>query len=262
LRRYKGAIKQEYPGHKAVLLFLSPDGEQPTDPDWIALSYDEVLVTTEAARKSWESTLGRDVVTALRHYATMLRRHIVSDSDVAELCRKLYRAHQKAFDLVFEHRPDLQSGIREGLEQLLQTEPKLGMDHCTKAYVRFYVKWWDEDERLKTGTWTVTGRVLLFEIQNFDDSVRLKLIIGPGEAAVREQLFEFAKAHKDLYRGIRPKLSAKFTQVYAHSLLEKGDFDAPPEEVIQKARTALSTLLAGDITQITIGLREILRLKA
>ena len=32
--------------------------------------------------------LGADVNTMMRHYVTMLRRHIVSESDIAELCRQ------------------------------------------------------------------------------------------------------------------------------------------------------------------------------
>ncbi len=262
LPRYRETIRREYPGHKAVLLFLSPDGQQPSDPEWIPLSYDDVLATTEAVRKARSGIIGGDVLTALEHYETMVRRHIVSDSDIAELCRKLYRAHQKAFDLILEHRPDQQSDMREALEHVVRTKPAFELDHCSKSYVRFFPKAWDDNARLKTGTaWTGTGRVLLFELQNFPDSVRLKLIIGPGEAGTRQRIFDFAKSHKDLYRGITSKLYPKFTQVYARALVEKDDFDAPPEEVVRQATAALTSLFTGDIAQLVGSLSEILHLK-
>jgi hypothetical protein len=215
-----------------------------------------------AVRKVRRSTLGGDVLTALTHYETMVRRHIVTDSDIAKLCRDLYRAHQKAFDLILEHRPDQQGDMRDALEQVVRSHSRFDLDHSSKSYVRFFLKKWDEDERLRTGTaWTGTGRVLLFELQNFPESLRLKLIVGPGEADIRQRIFEFAKVHKDLYRGITSKLYPKFTQVYARVLVEKDDFDAPPEEVIRQATTTLSSLFEGDIAQLTSSLQEILRHK-
>jgi hypothetical protein len=260
LRRYRETLEREFPRHKTVLLFLSADGQEPSDPDWISLSYADVLAIIEAVRRARSSTLGGDVLTALKHYETMVRRHIVSDSDIAELCRKLYRAHQKAFDLILEHRPDQQSDIREAVEQVIRQQPQFSMDHCSKSYIRFLPTEWDQDARLKTGSgWTDTGRVLLFEVQNFSDSVRLKLIIGPGEGAVRQSIFDFAKAHRDLFRGITSKLYPKFTQVYTRALVEKDDYDAPPEEVVRKATTALSSLFAADIAQLISGLRSVLR---
>ncbi len=63
LPRYRETIRREYPGHKAVLLFLSPDGQQPSDPEWIPLSYDDVLATTEAVRKARSGIIGGDVLT-------------------------------------------------------------------------------------------------------------------------------------------------------------------------------------------------------
>ncbi|MBI5066936.1 MAG: PD-(D/E)XK nuclease family protein [Deltaproteobacteria bacterium] len=260
LRRYKESIRREYPSHKAVLLFLTPDGQDPSDPDWIALSYDDVLATTGSVSRARRSTLGGDVVTALTHYETMVRRHIVSESDVAELCRKLYRAHQKAFDLILEHRPDQQGDMREALERVIRSQPDFELDFCSKAFVRFFHRSWDQDQRLKTGTaWTRSGRLLLFELQNKPDSVRLKLIIGPGDPAVRERLFDFAKTHKDPFKGIPSKLYPMFTQVYSRPLVEKDDFDAPPEEVIQQAAAALTERFAGDIGQLIARVADFLR---
>jgi hypothetical protein len=76
---------------------------------------------------------------------------------------------------------------------------------------------------------------------------------------VRQSIFDFAKAHRDLFRGITSKLYPKFTQVYTRALVEKDDYDAPPEEVVRKATTALSSLFAADIAQLISGLRSVLR---
>jgi hypothetical protein len=48
----------------------------------------------------------------------MIRRHIVSDSDVSELCQRIYRKHKRALDLIFEHRPDVRLEIFELVKHL------------------------------------------------------------------------------------------------------------------------------------------------
>ena len=40
----------------------------------------------------------------------------MSDSEIAELCRQIYRRHQRALDLIFEHRPDLQKDLADKLK--------------------------------------------------------------------------------------------------------------------------------------------------
>lgn len=68
------------------------------------------------------SMLGSDIVTLLEHYALMLRRHIMSDSGVAELCQSIYQKHKQALDLIFEHRPDQQALINEYAQLLIKPE--------------------------------------------------------------------------------------------------------------------------------------------
>jgi len=83
-----------------------------------------------------------------------------------------------------------------------------------------------------------------------------------GEFYRDQRIFDYAKGQKDLYRGITSKLYPKFTQVYSRALVEKDDFDAPPEEVIRQATGALNDRFAGDISQLTMSLREVLHLRA
>jgi hypothetical protein len=123
------------------------------------------------------------------HYTQMLRRHIVSESEIADLCRSIYRKHKQALDLVFDHRPDRQGTLQDFLESLIAAKPELVADFSSKQYVRFSSKTW-ESPRFPLGQgWTRSGRVLLFEFQNYPDSLKLKLIIGPGPEEVRNRLF-------------------------------------------------------------------------
>ena len=44
----------------------------------------------------------------------------MDESQIAELCRRIYRKHQRALDLIYEYRPDLQEEIRHLLETLIK----------------------------------------------------------------------------------------------------------------------------------------------
>src|SRR5581483_9628303 len=130
------------------------------------------------------------------HYTQMLRRHIVAESEIAELCRRIYLKHQRALDLIYEYRPDQQAIIREILEQLAQNNEELVLDHCSKSYIRFGVTAWDVP-KLKSGKgWTRSGRIMLFEFANSIDRLKLKLIVGPGPDDIRQGLFDTAQAHQ------------------------------------------------------------------
>ena len=126
LERYRKDLAREFPGYRQVLIFLTPEGEEPSDPEWISVGYQVVVDSLEALQRTRRSTLGADVLASIQHYSTMLRRHVVNESDVAELCRKLYRAHKKAFDLILEYRQDLQSNTSEAIGEILDADPSFG----------------------------------------------------------------------------------------------------------------------------------------
>lgn len=106
LGRYREVACAHYPGYQMIGLFLTPDGALPSDESYLPVSYGAVCAVLEGRAKSRASTLGADVLTTIVHYTQMLRRHIVGDSDIAELCRRIYQRHRRALDLIYEHRPD------------------------------------------------------------------------------------------------------------------------------------------------------------
>jgi hypothetical protein len=182
------------------------------------------------------------------HYAQMLRRHIVSESEIAELCRRIYRKHQQALDLVFDHRPDQQSTLREFLETLIKARPELVLDSSAKQHIRFASMNW-ETPRLKSGQgWTPSGRMLLFEFQNFQDSLNLKLIIGPGPQDIRQKLLEIALAKQPPFKPLAKFLNEKYNQIFAHGFLSAKSYaDTNDEELENKIRDHWEHFIQNDL---------------
>lgn len=225
LARYWRIVEQEFSGYRIIGLFLTPERtneNRPTDSRYIAIDYVLVSDVVDRFLKSRSSTIGPDVQTVLRHYVEMLRRHIVSDPKIAELCQQLYRKHRRAFDLVFAHRPDTGGALaRVVLENLIRERGDLVIDDSIKTYLRFAPKVWDRP-KLRSGTgWTKTGRTLLFEIVFQADKIFLKLTLGPGPTEVRDAAFAEALARPDVFKSINTgSLSPKYHQLFQHSIVD------------------------------------------
>lgn len=257
LERYFKIVEQHFPDFKILGLYLTPEGDRPSHAAYLATDYTTVCAIVERLTESRSSTLGADVRTLMLHYTQMLRRHIVSESEIAYLCRRIYRKHQRALDLIYEYRPDQQADIRELLERIVRETPDVLPDHCSKSYVRFVPEAWDVPT-LKSGSgWTSSGRILLFEFNNAPDSLKLRLYIGPGPVEVRQKLFDMARAHQPLFRLTSQSLYQKWNSVYDKSFLRPKDYeDANIEQLGKQILKHWSEFTGNDLPKILEAVRD------
>jgi hypothetical protein len=255
LTRYKSITQREYPDHRRLFIFLSPEGVTPSDEEWVPFDYSEISKLLNSSAESTSSSLGADIYTLIKHYIAMLERHIITESPIAELCRKIYKSHKKAIDLIIEHRPDVLQDIKEYLEELILRDKNLNLilDHRSKAYIRFAPKEWDDLEIQKTGEgWTRTHRVLLYEFQNYQDSLVLKLVIGPGDSVAREKVFEMVQQNKRLFKGGLNKLYDKWSQVYKYDFIKRKEYeDITDSEIYSKIEEHWKRFIDDDLKNIT-----------
>jgi len=180
----------------------------------------------------------------------------VSESEIAELARRLYIKHRRALDLIYEHRPDRQSEVAEILRETIRQEPTLEMDHCSKGYIRFCAKAWDGIPNLMLGRgWTESGRLLLFEFKNTPERLGLYLLIGPTAKAdenVRQQAFASAQREPWFYKKHRnSKLSEKWMTIWKREFLSEKDYDeTSSDELKRKIADHWSRFVHNDMQQI------------
>jgi hypothetical protein len=230
LRRYRQTLEQHFSGWRVVGLYLTPDRARPSDDLFIPIDYALVAYVIGKLAEQRASTLGQDVRTLMVHYEEILRRHIVGDSKIADLCRRIYRKHKQAIDLILEYRPDLQVEIQAFLKDLIEGEERFVPDESTKAYIRFAPRHWDELNLRVSEGWTSTRRILLFEFQNTRDSLKLKLIFGPGDRQVREALFQMAGKNQPLLHTTTKSLSQKWNEIYNCEFLSSQSYDQATQE--------------------------------
>lgn len=141
LNRYREIIGSQYPKYRHAFIYLSPDGSDPSDPEhWCAMSYCDVLDIIETTKA--KTMLLPDVELLVDNYTETIRRDVVGDERLEQICAEIYAKHRRALDLIYEHRPDrassLAATIRACAEQR-DAEGKIMFDRnkCNKTYTRF-----------------------------------------------------------------------------------------------------------------------------
>jgi len=173
----------------------------------------------------------------------------VAQSEIAELCQRIYHKHQRALDLIYEHRPDLQERIRALLVSLVEEAPGLHPDRSTKTYIRFVAREWDSPALRQGSGWTPSGRMLLFEFENAPRHLKLKLIIGPGPKEIRQKLHELA--HRSAVLTAFRALAGKWNTIFLRDLLRAEDYDgASADDLEDLIREHWSHFLQSDLPRI------------
>ncbi|WP_008316850.1 PD-(D/E)XK nuclease family protein [Leptolyngbya sp. PCC 6406] len=242
LQTYQGVIDREFPHCKKLFIYLTKEGDTASQSDWLSLSYGTIAAIIEKICEEHQSGLSSDIAISMRHYVDLIRRHLMSESDIAELCRKIYKQHRQAIDLIYEHRPDLRSDIEAYLSQLIQEfsgSANLELDSIYGRWIRFVPKEWDELGFQKTcARWSASKRLLMFEFWNDPQSLELRLVIGPGDAKFKQPIYQ--KLQELDLQGLKrcQNKDSSYTQAYGVSVLvptdyEKGDLEALQDNIRQ-----------------------------
>ena len=235
LKKYYNIIQQDFEDYRKLFIYLTPYGEESSDPDtWLSMSYQTIIDIISKAVNFRKNSLSERVKLFIEQYIETLRRYIVGDKELEKLCRQIYFKHKKALDLIFEYKPDLYSDISNGLQELIKNTPGLILDDSNKTYIRFTTDKLDQNFEKAGNGWTSTKRLLLFEFQNRENKLVLKLIIGPGENSTRELIFKKASQHKEIFNAIGGKLGRQYTQIYSKEILPKYYDEVPEYGKVQK----------------------------
>jgi hypothetical protein len=257
LERYRKAATAHYPKHKGICIYLTPSGETPSDEAYQILSYPQVVSCVERVVERRRSQLSDEVRTFLIQYVELVRRHIVEDSEIQELCRRLYENHKAAFDLIYEHRPDRALEISGLLQQAVKDTPGLTLAQSSKSCVRFST---DVLEGFPRGSdeWVKTKNLILYEFENYNGKVVLKLILGPGDAATREAIHEKLKTQKTVFNKANNKLYPKWWTFYSRPWISpKAYLEKSPDELSEEINRTFSRFVENELPDLEDNLLSI-----
>lgn len=256
LVRYLRVVEEGYPSWRHLFLYLTPHGEEASRPEYLSVGYGVVRDVAEAVLASRGEGMDPALAHALRHYSQVLGRHVIGDSEIAELCKKIYRKHRRALDLIYEHRPDRQDEIREILIGFVGEVSVLKPEDSTKGKVRFAVAEWDTSITMAGPGWTSSRRLLIFEWANDPDKLSLKLVLGPGDQETRHRLHAVASSAGRPFK-VAKGLGAYWNTLYSRTWLTKADLaEKEIDELEPKLREQWRRFVERDLPQIDAALKN------
>lgn len=251
LQRYRSVVERHFPSYKKLYVYLTIDGDAPSDESFVSLTYAEIIRLIEETISRRHDQLNPSVAEFMGAYVEMLRRHIVEDSEIQKLSEKIYKTHRRALDILFELRADRASEIKEYLLHLISTMSQLEQDSSTKSYIRFIPKIWDFLPKHGEG-WTPSKRLLLVEIDQSGGPLKLKLILGPGRSSTREALHKFIAKNTNTFNRASTKLYPQWWSFHIENWIPKKQYEESDiEEIKEQIRTRFENFVLHDLMQFS-----------
>ena len=136
LKRYRKITEEEYSDFRRIYIYLTPDGEEPSDgQNWSILTYTDIVEILENIRE--RKNLLEDVELLIGNYIDTLRRDIVEDERLIQICNKIYQKHRRALDLIYENKTE--GEIAETIKNILQEEAEKGNLHFQRTTNRHWI---------------------------------------------------------------------------------------------------------------------------
>lgn len=252
LERYRKTIEQEFSDYIKLFIYLTPDNLPPSDENWCPFSYSTISILVSNVLKHRGGILNENVKEFISQYNTILRRYIVGNSEIEQICQQIYKKHSKALDLIFQYKPDLELQISEYLQNIIQQTDYVLLDSASKSSIRFTTNIIDKKiDKISEG-WVKSNRILLFEFKNYDKKLELRLYIGPGPQQYRDELLKFCQQNPPLFNlSERKYYGVKWHAVFHKKFLTKRDSeDATIEELSGKIEEIWSAFTSKELIKI------------
>ena len=143
LVKYFEFVKREFPGYSIIPIFLSVEGKSPSHSNYLPLSYADIAELVSRLIDNRMAILGSDVLILMRHYVQMLRKNILDDTELNDLCEKIYKKHKRALDLIISRIPDKKQPILLLCKSHLEGVGGLEIVKFSKSEIAFIPEEWN-----------------------------------------------------------------------------------------------------------------------
>jgi hypothetical protein len=228
LEKYKAFVDKKYPDWRKFFVFLTPEGDNPGHPLYVAFSYRALIGILKKVLADERILCSADVGVIIKHYTEMMGRRVVEDEGLRELAVKIYARHKDAIDFIWRSLPEPTSLLSIG-KALAEGVADLKSDSETPTAFRFFPSEWSEIKAFNAcplTKWTKTGRNLLFEIKVFRNSdgeftnrVLLSLLCGPAEPTIRQAIFDSAHENRGVFVGAGNTINRDWVTIFSQELL-------------------------------------------
>ena len=99
---YREYAKATYPEYKIFPIFLTLEGEEPSDGDYAVFSYEKLVTVVGSALQIKQTQMSDEMYRFVKYYLNVLREELGMNEDVKKLCKQIYRDHRDVIDKIYE----------------------------------------------------------------------------------------------------------------------------------------------------------------
>ena len=224
LIRYRNTLETIYKdceGWRRFYFYLTPAGDPSKDDpeNWSPISYEIIVEALKGTLSRMDSS--NPAKQFVQHYCKMVEREIMNQSDIEELCRKIYRRHAKALNLIQETIGQGESPIQALLNNTLESlenDGKIVMCRDKGNYIKpsFHTAALDAYFGTRTddnGSWGNKYLYVLWFERRDPEKVKLYFEVGPYQASTAEyaKINAMVKAVK-----CRRKISDRYCKIWCY----------------------------------------------
>lgn len=191
LENYKGKIEQEFNVKHKVYVFLNPNGDDASHPDFISYSYETIAIYLEQILSLNKSLLSRTRI-YLEDYLENLKNTLMGSGEKNALVNKIYSHHKDLIDFIIQNKSSELQKIRFHLEKLI-IEKGWILGSSSKKYLRFLTSNLDGiiPKNVLNKDWK-EGEAFLFQVDFVDSKSEIITCcaISPCEESIRQNLLE------------------------------------------------------------------------
>ena len=269
LARYRKTMADNFAKVRALYVYLTPEGDEPSDDSWVPYTYGDIHRVFTRIRQAYQNAIGDEVRSFLDHYLSLLETPFMNDKELDKLCRQIYRNHRQALQLIWERVGTTEATIIGEVAATLEDDHRWTVVWQIRDQLNYTPKAW-LDWSLPIGTEYDDERVwLILKFRVTDGELNTWMDLhGIEDVARRKQIVELllteAPKHGFIARSARRKLGTRFTRISDNELVlewvqgEEPDADAVRAAVQRKLNEpALSTCTGFHILMGGKGLQEV-----
>jgi hypothetical protein len=236
-------MKHHFPDRRPLYVYLTLEGEEPSEGEWVAYSYSQVYRVLKRVRTTYNNAIGEDVLVFLNHYLNLIGTRFMNETEeskrIDDLCQRIYKNHRVALDLIYERVGSPAAGLLADVEMALREDPRWHVFYRASRYIDFVPNEWlawlprigldnSDDPR----SWFV------FRFELYPQSLDLYVMIGRMEDLAKRRAIIDKLIAEDQRFGFKHsgrEITDNYTRVSGREKLLRWNEDEEPESGVIRA---------------------------
>lgn len=103
LDKYYEIVNNHFKTYKKIPVYLTLYGDEPSNQKYGTLDYSNILEILKITLELNKDFLNSKVYDFITYYYKSLKMLTMEDQEIRDLCKKIYKNHKEALDLIYEH---------------------------------------------------------------------------------------------------------------------------------------------------------------